>query len=346
MLRVAALTLGAEVPSARFRVRQFIPALAARGIEVREHHPSGRGGALSPSPWRRRAQIAARLGARIVSRLPDVAASRGADVTWLSKQAVVGIPSVEPLLGRPLVLDVDDAVWLARPLGERAAITAARCASAVIAGNDFLAAWYRRHNDAVHVVPTSIDTERFVPPSHAPARFVVGWTGSASTLPFLEAAEEGVARFLARRRDARLLVVCDVPPKLPRVAPEQLRWERWSPAIEVSAVQRMSVGLMPLPESELTRGKCSFKMLQSMACGRPVVVSPVGSNVGILAMDEVGLSARSAGEWDAALEALYADEARAARMGNAGRALVEREFSVRASAEKIERVFRAVVGQR
>jgi len=39
------------------------------------------------------------------------------------------------------------------------------------------------------------------------------------------------------------------------------------------------------------RGKCSFKMLQYMACGIPVVVSPVGMNENVLAMGEIGMGA-------------------------------------------------------
>ena len=38
MLKVAAYTGGRNVPSARFRVRQYIPALRGLGVELREYY--------------------------------------------------------------------------------------------------------------------------------------------------------------------------------------------------------------------------------------------------------------------------------------------------------------------
>jgi glycosyltransferase involved in cell wall biosynthesis len=46
----------------------------------------------------------------------------------------------------------------------------------------------------------------------------------------------------------------------------------------------MHIGIMPLEDTAWARGKCSFKMLQYMSCGIPVVVSPVGMNLEILKM--------------------------------------------------------------
>jgi len=40
MIKVAAFTSGAVVPSARFRIRQYIPVLRALGVEVCEYPPA------------------------------------------------------------------------------------------------------------------------------------------------------------------------------------------------------------------------------------------------------------------------------------------------------------------
>jgi glycosyltransferase involved in cell wall biosynthesis len=344
MISVAALTLGTHTPSARFRVRQFVPALATLGVAVTEHHPKAVSqGTLSASSLPRAAQISARLASSALRRLPEAVASWRADITWLSKQVVVGVPSLEGLLHRPLVLDVDDAMWLARPLGSAAARLAAKRADAVVVGNGFLAAWYGQHNANVHVVPTSIDTARFIPGDHQPdAPFVIGWTGSAATLPYLEGIERGLDAFFESNPDARLLVICDEPPHFSGRSRQHTELLPWSEHSEVAGLSRMSVGIMPLLDDDMARGKCSFKMLQYMASAIPVVVSPVGSNAEILAKAEIGWAASSVDAWVHALEACMRDRERARRLGLAGRELVEREFSVDVSSHKLAQVFRAV----
>ncbi len=63
----------------------------------------------------------------------------------------------------------------------------------------------------------------------------------------------------------------------------------------------MSVGLMPLADTDWCNGKCSYKMLCYMAAGLPVVVTAAGMNREVLALGEVGLSAASEREWVDAL---------------------------------------------
>jgi glycosyltransferase involved in cell wall biosynthesis len=344
MISVAALTLGETTPSARFRVRQFIAPLAARGIEVREYFPRQRRGRLPAWPKPARALgLAANLASAAISRLPHAAATWRADVTWLSKQVVVGVPSWEVALRRPLILDVDDAMWMARPLGRTAAARAAARAAAVVVGNEYLAEWYRQYNSNVHVVPTSIDTIRFAPPPQRQLDpFVVGWSGSRATLPYLQGIENELRAFFAAVPSAKLLVTCDEAPRFGAGVREHVQFVPWSPESEVSALARMSVGIMPLVNNEISRGKCSFKMLQYMACGLPVVVSPVGSNADILALDDIGWAAAGPQSWVEALCACHAEPARAAARGSSGRRLVIQDFSVARSAEKLVAIFESV----
>jgi len=121
--------------------------------------------------------------------------------------------------------------------------------------------------------------------------------------------------------------MADEPPKFLRLHPNQVRYVKWSPEIEVEVLTQMDVGLMPLPSIEWSMGKCSFKMLQYMASGVPVVVSPIGMNADVLSMGQVGFPAESHADWYEALVSFYKDPSLGYKCGAIGRLTVEKYFS-------------------
>jgi glycosyltransferase involved in cell wall biosynthesis len=245
------------------------------------------------------------------------------------------------LTKRPRLLDVDDAIWLNGASGFSERI--ARLCDGVIAGNEFLAEYYRSRGSRTWVVPTAVDTDRFCAGASHPTRpWTVGWTGTASTLPFLLAIEEAVAEFLRSRPEARLLVVCDERPAFRHVPDGRWSFFPWSAAHEADALREMDAGLMPLPDTDWARGKCALKLLLYFATGIPAVASPVGMNAEVLGMAEAGHAARTPREWVDALSALHDDRARAAVLGAAGRRLVEEHFSVGVVAPRLAAIFREV----
>jgi glycosyltransferase involved in cell wall biosynthesis len=138
------------------------------------------------------------------------------------------------------------------------------------------------------------------------------------------------------------LVLCDRQPTFKSLPSDRWEFARWSIESEVSLGQRMDVGLMPLKDSELSRGKCGFKMLAYMALGLPVVVSPVGVNQEILARGQIGFPARSTNDWFEALQRLYRDAELSNRMGQTGRRIVEQHYSVRTNVAKLAEIFHQV----
>ena len=101
---------------------------------------------------------------------------------------------------------------------------------------------------------------------------------------------------------------------------------------------------MPLPDELWSRGKCAFKMLQYMAAGLPVVVSPVGMNQDILKQGNVGLGASSENDWFAALDELYKNPALQIEMGNTGRAVVEKYYSADIVSKALAGILKKYVG--
>lgn len=332
MIKVTALTGSKHDPSSRFRIRQFIKPLSALGVEVAEYWPLISRYKIEPLPW----LVAA-------MRVPGLVASRFSDITWLGRELISGRSSFERLAGKKRLFDVDDAIWLYSDTDFSAEIV--RSCDGVIAGNRFLAEHYEQLGAKVWLVPTSVDTELWRPrTTTSEGRWTIGWSGSWANLQFLYPIEDALADFLAQNPDSRLLIVCDRPPLFKKLPAASWEFVAWSMKNEIELVQQMDAGLMPLADSELAQGKCGFKMLSYMAAGLPVVVSPVGVNLEILAMGNLGFPARSPDDWFQALERLCEDRKTGESMGAAGRRVVEEHYSVRTNVVKLVGIFREVCG--
>ncbi len=331
MIKVTALTAFRADPSSRFRFRQFIEPLAPLGIEVSEHY-------LPISRYRR--QPLASLG--MLLRLPGVAASRKSDITWLRRELIPERVTLERFTGGKRLFDVDDAIWLGsdRPFSERIV----EMCDGVIAGNSFLAARYEPLGKPVWIVPTVVDTKLWkpaAPPDDGLWR--IGWIGTRYNLRYVEMIEKPLAEFLDHHSDVRLRIVCDVVPDLKLIPSRSLEYVKWSADGEIAATQAMNVGIMPLDDTDWSRGKCAAKMLCYLAVGVPAVVSPVGVNSDILKMAKVGYGSKDENEWFNALTDLYENREAAADMGRIGCKLVEDHYSVAANVVKLAAIFREVL---
>jgi glycosyltransferase involved in cell wall biosynthesis len=351
-VRVAALTSGLRTPSTRFRIRQHIDPLARLGIEVHEFRPLVGDAAerfllpLRPKGKRVRQlpflypPYFGLLGLRIAARVPGVAASWRHDVTWLERGLCGGWPTLERILHKPLVLDVDDAVWLAPPFGAKQMQQTAERADVVMVCNEFLADWFGRFCRRVEFVPTSVDGDVFFPSNAAnDSSFIVGWTGTSGNFRYLDMIHEALSKFLRHAPEARLRIVAEARPENLKLPPDRIDFIEWSESSEARAVQGMDVGIMPLTDDTWSKGKCAFKVIQYMACAVPVVASPIGMTADVLARGEFGMAARTEQEWLDALVFLYEQRAEARRLGASGRASFLEHYSRAAATRRIADVF-------
>lgn len=338
MISVAAFTTGRNVPASRFRVRQYIDDLKQYGVELSEFYPRA-GGYPPERKWTRPFWAAASLAGRV----PDIARSFSCDVTLFQREMLSTFLTLEPLTKRPRVLDVDDAIWLNR--GSSFARKLAQLSDSVICGNSFLAEYFRQWNTSVTILPTAVDTKRFVPlkPSIFEDSPIIGWSGNRSGFQDLKMIEAPLRTVLAKFPKARLRVMADERPALD-IPAHQLEFVPWSPQVEVQTFQSMDIGIMPLRDTLWSRGKCSLKMLLYMSCGVPVVVSPVGMNAEVLELGSVGEAANTADEWVSALEAFIEDPKLAAARGEQGREVTLKSFSIDALAGRLATELLRVAG--
>ena len=335
--------------STRYRFTQFFPSLRAAGVDVTlsplldDAYLAGRfgaGGSVVPS-----------YAAAFARRLRAVLSARRYDLVWLYCEAFPYLPDwFEGMLramGVPYVYELDDAFFhqydahpnplVRRLLGDKIRHVI-RGARGVIAGNAYLAEYARAVQPNVWVVPTVVDTDRYVPVVSEPGArpFTVGWIGSPSTAPYLREVHGALRRFCATS-GARVVAVGAGDLVLDGVP---LVHRRWSEATEVAEIQGFDVGIMPLPDTPWARGKCAFKLVQYMACGVPVVASPVGMNASLVSHGFDGFHARDEDAWVSALAALRDDVTLRARMGAAGRRTIERGYSLAVTAPRLAGILR------
>jgi len=228
-----------------------------------------------------------------------------------------------------LIFDIDDAILEQNP---RKIPTVLGLAQRVIVATPYLRAQVVSLNPNVTVIPTPVDVDSIKPAPHPHASTppVIGWIGTSGNFVYVKSIEE-VFRQLAKTTPFRLRIVSNRVhvsdyPNLPRNMMETVEWRLED---ETLLLQGFDIGIMPLHHVPWCLGKAGFKLLQYMAAGLPVVASPVGFNCELVQHGVNGFLADSPAEWQECLSRLLQDPALRLRMGEQGRQLVVKEYSLR-----------------
>jgi len=343
-----------RAPSQRFRVEMLLPLLDAAGLTYElapflddaAYSILYRGGLLAKAGGILKG-FARRIGLMMRPK------KRRPHTVFIHREAApVGPPIFEWWMARVwrarVVYDFDDAIWIPLKTGEnplahfvKAQWKVSRICSwsaVVSGGNRFLCNYAAAQKPRrVELVPTVVNTDTRYNQlkQHGANKPVVGWTGSHSTLLYLEDFVP-IIRRLQERLDFTFLVIAD---KEPNYDLRDWQFVPWNAQREIDDLLRMDVGVMPLHPDPWAEGKCGFKIIQYLALGIPAVASPVGVNKTIITEGVNGFLAANAAEWEAAMERLINDTALRAQLGAAGRQRVVEDYSVRAIADRFVGLF-------
>ena len=342
--------------SSRLRTMQYQPYLEAAGIDVR--FASLFDDAYLDSVYTgRRSPIAG--GRALLRRLSQLRAARDVDLVWLEKEALPWAPWALERLALPsrvpIVSDYDDAIFhrydqhrlgAVRSLLGHKIDKVMRRSALVTAGNAYIAERAQRAGAKdVTIVPTVVDLDAYTLAStetpKCPLR--VGWIGTPQTW---DALAQSVYTTLLPELPAQGAVFRAVGASLQPRAEDRLEVIPWSEAEEVRLIQSMDIGVMPMPDTPWTRGKCGYKLIQYMACGLPVVAAPVGVNTQVVQDGINGFLAETQEEWRAAIGRLLEDDALRKRMGAAGRKAVETGYSLQVWGPRVAELLASVAREK
>lgn len=330
--------------SARVRVANYIPFLREHDVEL-THAPT-----ISDSEYALLVSAASPLRkATVIARsVRRGAAVRRREALLLVHRLLLltPIPSIDP--PRSLdIYDFDDALLVGSAAAAnrrfqwtkqegRRAIACMRRARLVLTGNATLAAQARAYAARIEVLPSCVDPE--IQPQrahHTDESVTIGWIGSHTTVDYLRPLLPVIARLRERGMAMRLVVVGGD-------TGERVDWiehRRWSLETQASDLASFDVGVMPLPDTDWTRGKSGYKLLQYFAAGVPAIASPVGVNTEFVA-DGRGISATVDADWEHALTELARDAGARAERGAAARRFVEQHYSYQRWAPELAHLLR------
>lgn len=338
--------------STRQRISQMQPYLAQAGISL-EFAPLFDNAYLEQTLGRGERSALATLAA-YGRRLKQLHHAKEADFVWIQYELFPYLPEgFEALIGsvkKPIILDYDDAIFhqydthpnllLRGLLANKLKPLIAR-ASLVMCGNRYLKDYMAPLTARAEIIPTVVDITSYQPaPAKAPGKKpTLGWIGSPSTWKYCAPLFDMLAEMVTQGK-LEVLVV-GAGPAADTGLPFEFR--PWSEAREVADIQAMDLGIMPLPDEPWARGKCGYKLIQYMACGLPVVASPVGVNREIVSDGINGFLAQDSAQWHKAIDTLIADTALRARMGIAGRKIVEERYSIQRYGPEVARLIQALL---
>lgn len=285
-------------------------------------------------------------------RIYDLFFLKKYDYIYLYREAMpIGPPIFEWIIvkffKKRIIYDFDDAIWVPAISDQNKIVyylkwfskirVICKISFKVSVGNDFLKKFASKYNNDVSVIPTVVETDLLhnVLQSQVTKYPVVGWTGTFSTLKYLDIIVP-VLEKLQKEIPFLFLVIADKDPKLPLKNYKFLPWNKDS---EIPDLLNMHIGVMPLHNEETEKGKCGFKAIQYMALGIPALVSPVGVNTIIVDDGVNGYICYNPEDWEKYIRQLINDAGLREKIGKNARDKISQYYSVKSTAASFLNLF-------
>jgi|SRR5690554_5610897 len=183
------------------------------------------------------------------------------------------------------------------------------------------------------IIPTCVDYDKH-PPKQYPSKvnkLAFGWIGGDHNYYLIDILIPTLNE-LAQRFEFKLIVIGGEEFK--RETDFDIEFIPWSLNTEVENLHKIDVGLMPLEEDLISRGKGGFKLIQYMGLGIVSVASAITINCEIIDNEKSSFLVDLDKDWMPILIKLLDGEIDLQRVGQAAREKIIAEYTFEANSEK------------
>lgn len=180
----------------------------------------------------------------------------------------------------------------------------------------------------IAVIPTCVDYTERTPKSYDGCEsrpLVFGWIGGNHNLILLERIIPFL-NDLSKEHDFSMLVIAGVN-HYDFKANFPVKFEQYSLETEIEHLLKMDIGLMPLIDDQVSKGKCGFKLLQYMGLGIPSIGSAITVNTEIIDHERNGWLVYNEQDWSNTLQDALTQTSKLAAMGIEARKKVDHHYS-------------------
>ncbi len=350
-----------EAAATRYRLIQFIESLAEKGIELEVSSFLDKEQFELLYKKRSFFEKLIRIVNPILRRFAELRRAGRYNAIFVQREAMFFGPAffewIFQKIGKtPLILDLDDATYVSYVSPTYGKIGSffkffgktdnlIKRAETVVCGNRFIAEYAEKKGAKTVIIPTVVDTDKFVPVERKNDVPVIGWIGTHSTFPLLESIFP-VFQKLAEKHRFVLKIVGAGRANI-ELEGVEIDNSDWDLKREIADFQSLDIGLYPIvsadsASNEWLLGKSGFKAIQYMAVGIPFVMTPIGVCAEIGDVDVTHFTATSAEEWYQSLEKLISQRDLREKMGAAARQYSLANFTLAIQSEKLAEVFQSM----
>jgi glycosyltransferase involved in cell wall biosynthesis len=305
----------ANTASSRQRVYLVANELDKLGIKTRIHWP--------PVLLIRRADFGKKV-ILLIKFLFGFLKIRNKDILYLHRPIycpsayiiIVFYSIIFKLFGGRIIFDFDDAIYIHSPIRTK---ILAKLSNIMIVGSHALMDWAKQYSKTF-LIPTSIPFFIYNQYSRLHKNnidhiFTIGWVGDGPAhyenliilIPvFEQLIKKGIIFKFVLVGALHDKMIYDAFTSIKGLDVDFIDNLNWSDPVAVpQKIQNFDIGLMPLIDSDFSKGKAAFKAIEYMACSVPPVISNVGENGYLVKNGENGFLVNNTNDWVNVIERLY-----------------------------------------